>query len=77
MLAYAIGLASVFDVPQDGPVIVTDDPDDDIFLRRAVASQASYVLSGDHHLLDLEAYAGSPIVRVRDFLNQRFPERTP
>lgn len=77
LLAYAIDLASVFDVPQDGPVIVTDDPDDDIFLRCAVASQASYVLSGDHHLLDLEAYAGIPIVRVRDFLNQRFPERTP
>ncbi len=74
LLAYVIDLASVFDVPQNGPVIVTADPDDDIFLRCAVASQASYVVSGDHHLLDLGAYADIPILSVRAFLDQRFPE---
>ena len=77
LLAYVIDLASVFDVPHNGPVIVAADPDDDIFLRCAVASQASYVVSGDHYLLDLEAYAGIPIVRVRAFLDQRLPERHP
>ncbi len=28
---------------------------------------------GDHHLLDLQEYAGISIVRVREFLDQRFP----
>jgi len=77
LLAHAIDLASICDVLQDGPVIVAADPDDDIFLRRAVASQASYIVSGDQHLLDLEAYAGTPFVRVRDFVDQCFPERNP
>lgn len=74
LLAYAIELASVFEVPQDGPIIVAADPDDDIFLRCAVAAEAAYVVSGDHHLLDLDKYAGIPIVTVHDFLAQEFPE---
>jgi hypothetical protein len=75
LLAYAIDLASVFDVPENGPTIVAADPDDDTFLRCAVAAQAAYVVSGDHHLLDLEEYAGIPILNVREFLDQTFPER--
>ncbi len=72
--AYAIELASVFDVPQGESVILAADPDDDIFLRCAVAVGAAYVVSGDHHLLDLEKYADIPILTVHDFLAREFPQ---
>lgn len=75
LLAYAIDLASIFDVPQEGPVIVAADPDDDIFLRCAIAVKATCVVSGDHHLLDLKKYADIPILTVRDFLVQEFSRR--
>ena len=53
------------------------DPDDDIFLRCAISVRADYVVSGDGHLLDLEYYAGIPIVTVRAFLVHEFPHAIP
>jgi hypothetical protein len=41
----------------------------------AIAAGAVYVLSSDHHLLDLETYAGIPILTICDFLAQEFPEQ--
>jgi putative PIN family toxin of toxin-antitoxin system len=73
LLVYAMRLASIFETP-NGPPIVLADPDDDVFLRCAAAAGAAYVVSGDRHLLDLDAYAGIPIVTIRDFLAQEFPE---
>ena len=75
LLAYAINLASVFDVPQERDIIVSADPDDDVFLHCAIAAQAAYVVSGDHHLLDLEKYADIPILTVHDFLAREFPRQ--
>ena len=74
LLAYAIDLASVFDVPEESPGIVQADPDDDVFLLCAVVAGAAYVLSGDHHLLDLEEYADIPILAVHGFLDREFPQ---
>jgi len=73
LLGYAMSLASLFDVPE-GVVIVVADPDDDVFLRCAQVAEASYVVSGDHHLLDLRMHAGIPIVTVRDFLAREFAD---
>jgi len=72
LVGYAMSLASLFEVAE-GPSIVLADPDDDAFLRCAQAAEATYVVSGDHHLLDLGTYAGIPIVTVRDFLAREFP----
>ena len=72
-VGYAMSLASVFEVPEGEPIVLAD-PDDDVFLRCALAAEASYVVSGDRHLLDLHAYAGIPIATVRDFLAREFPE---
>ena len=47
--------------------VVTADPDDDRILECAVAGKASLIVSNDHHLLDLKAYAGIPIVASVDF----------
>jgi putative PIN family toxin of toxin-antitoxin system len=74
LLAYAIDLASVFDVPETGAAIVEADPEEDIFVLCAVAAGAAYVASGDHHLLDLEEYADIPILTVHDLLDREFPQ---
>ena len=74
LVAYAMDLASIFEVPE-GPPIVVADPDDDVFLRCAVVAGATCVISGDNHLLDLGEYADIPILTVRDFLAQEYPEQ--
>ena len=68
-----MSLASVFGVPE-GNTLVLADPDDDVFLRCAEVAEASYVVFGDRHLLDLAEHAGIPMVTVRDFLAREFPE---
>jgi uncharacterized protein len=74
----AVSLASVWDVPDfDGEPIVKADPDDDIFLRCAASVSATYIVSGDSHLLDLESYAAIPIVTARTFFVREFPHLTP
>ena len=40
LVGYAMSLASLFDVPE-GDTLVLADPDDDVFLRRARAAEAS------------------------------------
>lgn len=48
--------------------IVHSDPDDDKFLHAALEVHADYIVSGDHHLLDLKEYGGIKIVTPNDFL---------
>ena len=74
LVAYALSLASVFEAPGGDPIVVAD-PDDDIFLRCAIVAGAAYVVSGDHHLLDLGGYAGIPILTIRDFFTKEFPDQ--
>ncbi len=74
LVAYALNLASVFEVPEGDPIVVAD-PDDDVFLRCATVAGAVCVVSGDHHLLDLGGYAGIPILTVRDFFAKEFPDQ--
>lgn len=47
---------------------VKDDPDDDKYLAAAVLGRAGFVVSGDHHLLDLVEYQGIRILKPRQFL---------
>ncbi len=73
LVVHALSLASIFDVQvAEGAPIVPADPDDDIFLHCAIAAGAAYVISGDHHLLDLGEYAGIPILTIREFLARKF-----
>ncbi len=48
--------------------IIKDDPDDNKFLSAAIEGSASYVISGDRHLLDIGEYEGIKIVNARNFL---------
>jgi len=48
---------------------IKTDPSDNIFLSTAVEGKASFIISGDPHLLALKKYQGVQIVKVRDFFN--------
>jgi uncharacterized protein len=44
------------------------DPKDDMFLELAVSAEASCIISGDPHLLELHPFRGIPILNAADFL---------
>ena len=47
---------------------VVSDPDDNMVLECAVEAKASVVVTGDSHLLDLQAFQNVPILSPADFL---------
>ena len=48
--------------------VVPDDPKDNHVLAAAIETACEYVVSGDHHLLDLHEFQSSHIVTPREFL---------
>lgn len=68
-IARALTLGAQFVQPEIHLQVVEDDPDDDRILECAVAGGADYVVSGDHHLLDLGRYRDIRIVTARQFLS--------
>ena len=48
--------------------VVAADPDDDKFVECALVVGASLIVSGDHHLLELEAYEGILILSAAEFI---------
>jgi uncharacterized protein len=48
---------------------VLEDDADNRILECAVEGRADWIVSGDHHLLDLKEFQGIPIVRVSAFLS--------
>jgi putative PIN family toxin of toxin-antitoxin system len=49
-------------------VIVEEDPSDDKFLSCALSCGASFIISGDKHLLALREFQGIPILSPKEFL---------
>jgi len=49
-------------------IIIERDSQDDKFLHAAFYAQAGYIVSGDHHLLDIKEYKGIKIITPNDFL---------
>jgi uncharacterized protein len=60
--------ASVVVEPTRKLQVVAADPADNRVLEAAEAAQADFIVTGDAHLLELEAFAGAEIVRPRSFL---------
>lgn len=48
--------------------IIKDDPTDNKYLACADDGEADYIVSGDHHLLDIENYRGIRIIKAKAFL---------
>jgi putative PIN family toxin of toxin-antitoxin system len=61
-------LLTVIEPAEIKPVII-DDPDDDVLIACAVACNADYIISGDHHLLELGQYQTSKVVTLRQFFD--------
>lgn len=72
LMAYALALASLIEPATITPVVV-DDPDDDMFLACALAASATYLVSGDRHLLALGTHEHVLIVPPHEFLAREFP----
>ncbi|MBS1263074.1 MAG: hypothetical protein MAG715_00242 [Methanonatronarchaeales archaeon] len=49
---------------------IRDDPSDNVFLEAAVAGNASYVVSGDRHLLELGRFRGTEVLTPGQFLKK-------
>ena len=47
---------------------VLEDEADNRVLECAVEGNAGYIISGDHHLLDMREFRGIPILRASEFL---------
>ncbi len=48
--------------------VVAADPDDDKFVECAVSGKAEFIISSDHHLLDLGGYQGIKILSPEEYL---------
>ncbi len=67
-LVFGFGaLARIIDTAPIEPVVL-EDPDDDAVVACAVASKARYVVSGDHHLLDLGQFHNCMFLTARKLL---------
>lgn len=55
--------------------VVKEDPDDNRVLECAVSAEATVIVSGDSHLLNLKNYAGIDIVSTTDFIKQISDQR--
>ncbi|MBU0762189.1 MAG: putative toxin-antitoxin system toxin component, PIN family [Candidatus Altiarchaeota archaeon] len=55
-------------VESNEKVTVSRDHSDNRFLEAALAGCADYVISNDHHLLEVEEYRGVKIMRPSDFM---------
>ena len=55
-------------------VVITDcrDPKDNKYLELAVSEEASCIVSGDTHLLELNPFQNIPIVTPAEFLNMNW-----
>lgn len=57
--------------------VVKEDPTDDVILNTAYDGKASYIVTGDHHLLKLCNFRGIKIVNPKkmiDIISEKFPE---
>lgn len=53
--------------------VVAADPDDDMVVECAIAGNATYIVTGDKHLISLSSYQNVTIVKAADFLNLVLP----
>ena len=56
VIAYAMNLVTFVPNPTNIPAIIKEDPSDNVFLAVASDHKAHMIVSGDHHLINLEAY---------------------
>lgn len=58
--------------PGQNLAVLEDDADNRV-LECAIDGRADFIISGNHHLLDLREFRGIPILSASDFLNRKTP----
>jgi uncharacterized protein len=53
----------------DDVIGVSEDPDDNKYVAAAIEGSATFVVSGDPHLLDVNEYQGVRMITPRAFLD--------
>lgn len=73
IIASFLDLANTVTVLPKHPLnVISDDPADNRILECSEASNASYIVSGDHHLLALGMFGATPILTPGRFLAEAF-----
>jgi len=67
-LRHSLETEALMVMPERTIQAVPGDSDDDRILECAVAGQADYIVTGDHHLLGMHQFEGIPIVTAAEFL---------
>ncbi len=65
-----LSVRSYFTIPRIKIAAIEDDPSDNHILACALSAKSAFIVSGDHHLLDLEIFQGIPILTPRQFLSK-------
>lgn len=66
---HIFALVEVF-LPKEEVSLIKEDPSDNRFLSCALAARASFIISGDRHLLDLGKFHNILIINPRQFLTK-------
>jgi uncharacterized protein len=64
-----IGYCSTLVKPEVTIKEIRADESDNMVLECAIAGDVDFIVSGDHHLLDLETYRGIRILKARELLD--------
>ena len=57
-------------VPTVSILSVKQDPSDNKILECAISGKVDFIISGDHHLIELNAFKGIPIITSSEFLER-------
>lgn len=72
ILARILSIAKVVNISEaggEGPYVI-EDPDDDKFIDLALFAGADYIVSGDHHLLNMKQVKDIEIISVIEYLSR-------
>lgn len=50
--------------------VITDDPEDNRILECALMAEVNFIISGDHHLLDLKRFGDIEILTAKEYLQR-------
>ncbi len=65
-----LALCKLIDNPKITVSVVANDPDDNKIIDCAIEARADYIVSYDHHLLDLKVFENIKILKPEDLLKE-------
>lgn len=67
LIINALKTYAVFTPAQIQISVIKEDPDDNMFIVAAIEGKADYIISGDHHLLEIGYFEGIKIISPSEF----------